>query len=101
LEACPVEAISKREDGLVLIDGELCNGCKACIDACSLGVMQFDEELDVAQKCNLCVTRIDRGLNPACINACPAQCIYYGGVVEVSRRIGKEELLVRYKGVTG
>ena len=33
-DACPVDAITKREDGLVLIDEELCIGCKDCIEAC-------------------------------------------------------------------
>jgi len=63
MDACPVGAISKREDGIVLVNQELCTGCKDCIDACPLGVMQFDEENEVAQKCDLCVDRIDRGLN--------------------------------------
>jgi Fe-S-cluster-containing dehydrogenase component len=39
LEACPVKAIIKRQDGIVLIDKELCVGCKACIDACPLGAI--------------------------------------------------------------
>jgi Fe-S-cluster-containing dehydrogenase component len=29
-EACPVGAVSKREDDLVLIDPEKCDGCGAC-----------------------------------------------------------------------
>ena len=40
-DVCPVGAISKRQDGVVLIDEQLCNGCKDCIGACPLGVMQF------------------------------------------------------------
>jgi len=98
-DACPVNAINKREDGIVLIDEELCIGCKDCIDACPLGVMQFDEKRGVVQKCILCVDRIDRGLNPACVNACPACCIYVGDVDEITERIGKQKLLVLYKGI--
>ena len=97
-DACPVEAITKRENGLVLIDEGLCIGCKDCIEACPLGVMQFDEERGVAQKCDLCVDRLDKGLQPACIAACPSHCIYFGDIQEVTERIGKQRLLTWYKG---
>ncbi|MEJ2041579.1 MAG: 4Fe-4S binding protein, partial [Desulfosarcinaceae bacterium] len=33
-EVCPVDAISRNEDGIVLIDEGLCIGCRECIDAC-------------------------------------------------------------------
>ena len=100
MAACPVGAISKREDGIVLVSEELCTGCKQCIDACPLGVMQFNEDKKVAQKCDLCVDWIDRGLKPACVNACPGYCIYFGDIKEVTERIGKQKLLVWYKGIT-
>ncbi len=96
-DACPVEAISKRDDGIVLIDEELCTGCKDCIDACPLGIMQFDEERGVAQKCDLCVARLDRGLPPACVIACPSHCIHFGDVQEITDKLGEEKLLVWYK----
>ena len=99
LEACPVQAITKRQDGIVLIDEELCTGCKACIDACPLGAMQFEEEKNVAQKCNLCVESIDMGLKPACVNACPSHCIHFGDIAQVTERVGKQKLLILYKGV--
>ena len=98
-DACPVNAISKRQDGIVLIDEGLCTGCKDCIDACPLGVMQFDEGKNVAMKCNLCVDRIDKGLKPACVNACPSHCIYYGDTNEIIDKMGKHKLLVLYKDV--
>ena len=88
-DACPVEAISKRDDGIVLIDEGLCIGCKECIEACPLGVMQFNNEQGVAQKCDLCVERIDLGLQPACVIACPSHCIYFGDVSEITERLGK------------
>ena len=99
-DACSVNAITKRQDGIVLVNAELCIGCKDCIDACPLGVMQFEEEKKVAQKCNLCVESIDMGLDPACVNACPSHCIYFGDIGQIIERIGKQRLLAWYKGVS-
>jgi Fe-S-cluster-containing dehydrogenase component len=98
-DVCPVEAIAKREDGIVSIDQELCIGCKDCIEACPLGVMQFDPEKEVAQKCDLCVDRLDRGLEPACVAACPSHCIYFGDIREIIEKLARKKLLTWYKGV--
>ncbi len=77
-EACPEEAIRKTEDGIVIIDYNLCTGCRACLEACPYDAIAFDEDKSVAQKCNLCDHRVDRGLVPACAdNICPAHCIYF------------------------
>ena len=54
--------------------------CKDCIDACPLGVMQFNNETRVALKCDLCVDRLEEGLQPACVAACPSHCLHvFGG----------------------
>lgn len=55
----------------------------------------------LAGKCDLCLARLDRRLNPACVNACPAGCIYYGDTAEVFNKAGKPELLSRYKDISG
>ena len=57
-ESCPVDAISKSEQGLVLIDDDLCIGCKECMEACPFGAMQFDDDRETAAKCDLCVERL-------------------------------------------
>ena len=46
LESCPTEAISRNAQGIVLIEEELCIGCKACVEAYPFGAMQFDEDHD-------------------------------------------------------
>jgi Fe-S-cluster-containing dehydrogenase component len=80
VEACPSGAIHRREDGIVVLREEACDGCRACITACPHGAIGFDEQRRVAAKCNLCVHRIDQGLLPACAdNVCLAHCIHLVG----------------------
>ena len=78
VDACPEEAIRKRDDGLVIMDYDLCSGCQACISECPYDAIAFDDEKDIAQKCNLCHDRVDHGLIPACAdNVCLAHCIHF------------------------
>ena len=97
LEACPESAITRRADGAVLIDGNRCNGCRMCMEACPFGVIAFNEDEGVAQKCDLCVARLARGKAPACVSACISHCIYAGEVAEVVRKVGQNRLLLWYK----
>lgn len=75
-EVCPVEAIVKRPDAVVVLDQTACIGCRACVDACPYASIEFDEAAGTAKKCNLCHHRLDAGLLPACAdNVCLAHCI--------------------------
>jgi tetrathionate reductase subunit B len=90
-EACPAEAIRKRDDGIVVLDGELCTGCQNCLEACPYGVISFDEEGGLARKCNLCHHRVDRGLYPACAdNVCLGHCIYFGEPQKIRNEIAEK-----------
>ncbi|EFE51259.1 4Fe-4S binding domain protein [Providencia rettgeri DSM 1131] len=71
LEACPVEAYTKREDGIVVNNPENCIGCRNCIRSCPYGAPTFNEVTQKAEKCSMCYERIDVGLLPACVDACP------------------------------
>lgn len=76
---CPVEAIYKRNDGIVILDDGSCTGCAACVEACPYKVITFDQQTGKAYKCNLCYQRVDQGLIPACAdNVCLAHCINFG-----------------------
>lgn len=77
VEACPVEAISRNDQGIVLIDNEQCIGCRECIEACPFGAMQFDDQNEIAVKCNLCAHRLAEDLKPACMAICPTGSIYF------------------------
>lgn len=85
-EVCPVEAITQREDGIVILNEEHCTGCQACIAACPFGAIVFEPEKKIARKCNLCYQRVDQGLFPACAdNICLAHCIYFGEAEDIQK----------------
>ena len=75
-EVCPVEAISRNNQGIVLINNDLCIGCKECIEACPFGAMQFNDIKGIAVKCDLCIERIFDNKQPSCVSVCPTRCIY-------------------------
>ena len=77
VDACPDEAIVKRDDGIVVLGVDQCTGCQSCISVCPYDSIEFDNGEGVARKCNLCHHRIDNGLVPACAdNICLAHCIH-------------------------
>ena len=78
-QACPVDPISRNDQGIVLIDGELCSGCRDCVEACPFGAMQFEDNREIAIKGDLCLQRLAESKPPACMRACPTGCIYLGG----------------------
>ncbi len=89
-DVCPEEAITKKEDSIVLINYENCSGCRLCVEACPYNAISFDEDKMLAQKCNLCSQRVAKGLIPACAdNVCPAHCIYFGDPAEIEEMKSK------------
>ncbi|MCU0579556.1 MAG: 4Fe-4S binding protein [Desulfobacterota bacterium] len=92
--ACPVEAISQREDGLVILDTAACSGCSLCLGACPFQAIAFDEQEGKAYKCNLCAHRVDQGLIPACAdNVCEGHCIYFGPADRLDQMMAEKSLL--------
>ncbi len=83
--ACPVGAITKRkEDGIVLINKDKCIGCRYCAWACPYGAPQFNAEAKVMEKCTLCVHRVEKGQQPACVTTCPAKVRFFGELNELT-----------------
>lgn len=78
IAACPTSAIVKRpEDGVVLVDENLCIGCHTCVAVCPFGAPQFPDGARM-RKCDFCVTRVERGLEPACVRTCPTKALGFG-----------------------
>jgi len=85
VDVCPTGASFVRADGIALVDKHICIGCRYCMMACPYKARSFVHENVQNQKltaprgkgtvesCNMCVTRIDNGGIPACVEACTAE----------------------------
>jgi len=90
VQVCPVGATFKTKDGVVLVDQERCIGCGYCIQACPYGARYLvpdakdtpSGQIHVADKCNWCYHRITKGLNPACVEACPVGARVFGDLLD-------------------
>ena len=73
MKKCKVEGAKyKRDDGLLIINPELCTGCRNCVSACPYDAIYFNEDLNIAQKCTGCAHLLDNGwCEPRCADACP------------------------------
>lgn len=79
LDACPAPgAIFRRENGIVDFDHDKCIGCGYCITGCPFDVPRLSPITQKVYKCNLCSDRTSVGLEPACIKACPTNCLSFG-----------------------
>jgi formate dehydrogenase iron-sulfur subunit len=86
LEICPTGAIIRTEFDTVVIQSDVCNGCRACIAACPFGVIDINPASNTAQKCTLCYDRLQAGMEPACSKACPTNSIQFGPIKELHQR---------------
>lgn len=89
VEVCPVKATYKRQDGPVLIDYPVCIGCGNCINACPYGARFFNPVQQTADKCTLCVQRIDRGLLPSCVTSCVGRARVFGDVLDPESEVSQ------------
>lgn len=126
VDVCPTGASMKRADGIVLVDRHTCIGCRYCMLACpykarSLVHMPLTTQnpevprgQGCVESCTFCVQRVDKGLKPACVEACPEGAMLFGDLndpaSEIAQRIASEKttqvrgdlklnLGVRYQGI--
>ena len=100
LEVCPTGAIIRTEFDTVVIQSDVCNGCRTCIAACPFGVIDINEVSGTAQKCTLCYDRMSVGLEPACSKACPTDSIQFGPIEELRKRAGARVEQLKAAGET-
>jgi len=76
ITVCPTTAIHRHgAEDPVLINPELCIGCKFCLMVCPFGVISISRDGKAVVKCDLCVDRTKTGIQPACVEACPTKAL--------------------------
>ena len=96
---CPVGATFRTDEGLVLIDQNVCIGCRTCMAACPYESRYFNSVTvlnvprqpfptspewpvpqlkDTVGKCVWCAARLPQGMFPECVTACDMGVIYIG-----------------------
>ena len=73
IPACPRKALTQStENGVILVNDALCDGCGWCIKACDFGAISLDPKPTV-NICDLCTSREEKG--PMCIEWCPEDAL--------------------------
>jgi len=118
LDVCPTGATFKRANGIVDIDPDKCVGCRYCMMACPYqarffharertyfaeGPTPFEQvgyrrhQVGVVSKCNFCLPRVERGLEPACVANCMTRARTFGDLDDPASEVSK---LLRDRGGT-
>jgi formate dehydrogenase iron-sulfur subunit len=77
---CVVKALEKTASGPVVYHEDRCLGCRYCMIACPFGVPKYEytKAAPLVRKCTFCAARQEKGLPPACTDACPSGALTFG-----------------------
>lgn len=112
LEACPTGATYRAEGGLILVDDDICIGCRYCIMACPYEARSYNTispreyysgkaltEFEQAgygqhpkfaiEKCTFCAPRLREGKLPACVATCPSGARIFGDLDNPESEVSK------------
>lgn len=78
VEVCPTGAMHKTPEGLTDVNKTVCIGCNYCVANCPYAVINFVRADNTVDKCHFCHQLTARGIDPVCVNVCPAGALTYG-----------------------
>ena len=89
--ACLVGALRKEPGGAVSYDAWKCMGCRYCMVACPFQIPTYEYDnvfTPQVRKCTLCFDQKNPKSDdvPACVKACPKECLTYGKRSELLER---------------
>jgi molybdopterin-containing oxidoreductase family iron-sulfur binding subunit len=111
VQACPITATWREEDGIIVVDYKKCMGCRYCIMNCPYWARHFNWEkpgapvgggndqgdpipppqrpAGVVEKCTFCIHRVRSGKITRCTEACPRKARIFGDINDPNSTISK------------
>ena len=89
IEAADDNAVYRRPDGIVIIDPDRAVGQRWLLQACPYGVIYWNEEKNIPQKCTFCVHRLEVGKIPRCVQVCPSRCLSFGELENTASEVSQ------------
>ena len=90
IKAAENDAVYRRPDGVVIIDPVKARGQKQLVNACPYRVIEWNEEAQLPQKCDMCAHALDKGeKEPRCVESCPTNAMVFGDLDDPSSEIAK------------
>jgi Fe-S-cluster-containing hydrogenase component 2 len=90
---CPVSAIYQdKTTNAVILNPDICIGCKQCLAVCPFGAIHYNEEKKLFYKCDLC------NGEPECIKWCETKAITFSDELDTllrTRRTRRAEKTAR------
>ena len=88
VRCCPTGASHQLDNGIVLVTGNECIGCGACIESCPYDA-RYQHPDGYVDKCTFCHHRLEKGQLPACVSVCPTKCMYFGDLDNPNSEVSK------------
>ena len=89
IDYCPSGASYRREDGIVLVDREICSGCELCVPVCPYDARFKNPDDGKISKCTFCQPRLDAGKQPACAEVCFTDALIFGDINDPESEVSK------------
>jgi len=91
---CPTKALYRlTPEHPVFSERAVCIGCSSCVLVCPFGAIRRAPG-GIMAKCDLCMTRLEQGQQPACVEACPTNARQLATADRVAERKLRKMALV-------